>query len=473
MTRPLAEDRAARLRPAPTARRVRALRHPVPVLVALVCVLVGAAVAVPATALPVLGLVALVVAVPLMRSLVRGAAWSLPVLAGLAFLLADAPGLSNAPGPGRYLPTLLVVVVIVLIGVRPDGRSRALRATACLLFGYGLIGTMYGRLVLGTVNGSLPLIGPMVIACLPPVRNWDVQPAWRLGLRALSVAGALFSVGSALSRFGVLPHSQIDVLNHEKAYLVVLGVTAALAARDRLLVLLSVAAAVFAFVAYPAATYVVAVLAALGTVVLVRWSPDASQRIVLAVGGMVGTAFAILHIDDLIALTSYYFELVGKQNNGDTRERLYQAALAQFDRPLVSDFFTGDITVVGNLAGRDAVVPVHNDYLSISLGGGLVAAAMLLGVFLYANGLALRTLAATQDQWQRRTVLVLLAAVNGAAVSALANPVFMNPGASAVTFALLAALVATCRLPEVTLAAVDPPAGTVIARPMPSPHSHP
>ena len=49
------------------------------------------------------------------------------------------------------------------------------------------------------------------------------------------------------------------------------------------------------------------------------------------------------------------------------------------------------------------------------------------------------------DPFQRRTAIVLLAAVNGAAVSAFANPIFMNPGASAVTFALLAALVAVCR----------------------------
>ena len=51
------------------------------------------------------------------------------------------------------------------------------------------------------------------------------------------------------------------------------------------------------------------------------------------------------------------------------------------------------------------------------------------------------------DPWQRRTRTVLLAVVNDAVVSALVNPIFVNPGASAATFELLAALVASCRAP--------------------------
>jgi hypothetical protein len=245
----------------------------------------------------------------------------------------------------------------------------------------------------------------------------------------------------------VLPGTQIDVLNHEKAFLVVLGIAAAVAARDLLLVGATVAAALFAFTAYPAATYLVAVVVALGTLVLVRWAPRHGTRVVLAVLTMVGTVVAVLNVDRLIGLTNSYFQLVGKTDNGDTREALYHAALARLHSPVFSSFFTGDITVVGNLSGTDRVVPVHNDFLSITLGGGFVAAALLLGLFLFANGLVLRTLPVLTDPWQRRTVVVLLASLNAAAVSAFANPIFMNPGASAVTFALLAGLLAACRVP--------------------------
>jgi hypothetical protein len=411
-----------------------------------IAVVVAAAVAVPSALLPVVGVTGLVLAAPLLRSLARGAAWMLPLLAGLAVLLTDTAGRSIAPGAARYLATAAVVVTVVLVGVGPDTRSRALRTAALVLFGYGLLGTLYGRFALGTVNGTLPLIGPMVIACLPPVRNRG--PAdWRLGLRTLAAAGTVFALGSGLSRLGVLPATQIDVLNHEKAFVVVLGIAAALAARDRWLVLASLAAAAFAFSTYPAATYLVAAVTALGTLLLARWSPRTGTRIALAVVVMAGTVVAVLNVDRLIALTQSYFRLVGKIDNGDTREALYRTALSRLTSPVFSHFFTGDITVVGNLSGTDRVVPVHNDYLSITLGGGFVAAALLLGLFLFANGLALRTLRQVDDAGQRRTVVVLLAAVNAAAVSAFANPIFMNPGASAVTFAVLAALVAVCRVP--------------------------
>ena len=424
-----------------------AVSHPAPLMTAGVVVLVSATVVVPAAALPVVGLAGLIVATPLLLALARGAAWALPVVVGIAVLLADVGGRSQAPGVWRYVPTVAVVVTVLLVGVTGDPGSRALRTTAVLLFGYGLLGTLYGRFVLGTVNGTLPLIGPMVIACLPPVRNWTPEARWRLGLRAVSAACAAFAVGSGLSRLGVLPGTQIDVLNHEKAFLVVLAVSAALAARDRLLTLIALACGVFAFVAYPAATYVVVAAAAIGTLLLVRWNPGSLQRTVLAVGAMALALVAVLKIDRLIELSNYYFELVGKTDNGDTRAALYRAALARLEDPLFSRLFTGDITVVGNLSGQDRVAPVHNDYLSISLGGGVVAAALLLAMFLFANGLVLRSLPAMTDAYQRRTVIILLGAVNGVAVSAFANPIFMNPGASAVTFALLGALVAACRVP--------------------------
>lgn len=409
---------------------------------------VAAAVAVPSATLPVVAMVVLVVTAPLLRSLARGAAWTLPILGGLAVLLTDTAGRSIAPGPERYLATAAVVLAVLLVGAASDERSRALRTTALLLFVYGVAGTLYGRFVLGTGNGTLPLVGPMVIACLPPVRNW-AEPDWRLGLRVISAAGTVFALGSGLSRLGFLPATQIDVLNHEKAFLVMLGIAAAIAARDRVLTVASLGAAALAFSAYPAATYVVAAAVALGTVGLARWAPRARGRTVLAALVMAGTAIAVLNIDRLIALTGSYFRLVGKIDNGDTREALYRTALSRLTSPVFSHFFTRDITVVGKLSGVDRIVPAHNDYLSITLGGGLVAAALLLGVFLFANGLALRTLREEPDPWQRRTVIVLLGAVNGAAVSAFANPIFMNPGASAVTFAVVAALAAVCRRADV------------------------
>ncbi|HEX2075220.1 MAG TPA: hypothetical protein VHF92_15655, partial [Geodermatophilus sp.] len=167
-----------------------------------VLLLVGTAVAVPAATLPVVGLVAALLAVPLLRALAEGAAWSLPLLVSVVVLLADVGGRTIGSGPWRYVATIAVVLTIVLVGMRPDARSRALRITAAVLFLYGLLGTLYGRTVLGTANGALPLVGPLLIACLPAVRDWGAVPRWRLGLRVVAGAGAVFALFSALSRLG-------------------------------------------------------------------------------------------------------------------------------------------------------------------------------------------------------------------------------------------------------------------------------
>ena len=423
--------------------------------------LAGAAVGVPALAPLALAGAALVVAAPAFVALARRAAWTIPVLVAVAVLLADLGGRSIAPGPYRYVPTAAVVVAILLVGVRADRTSRALRTTALLLFGYGILGTLYGRFALGTINGTLPLVGPMLIACLPPVRNWTGDAGWRTGLRVLSVAGSLFAVFSGLTRLGLLPSTQIDVVNHEKAFVFVLAIGAALAARDRLLLVVALATTVFAFTTYPAATYALAAVVGIGTVVLAKVLPDTTHRVIFAVIGATSVMAAVLYVDRLIDLTNGYFELVGKQNNGDTRAALYAAALDRLQHPVFGSFFAGDITVVGDLSGQDTVVPVHNDYLSVTLGGGVLAAALLLAIFFFANGLVVRMIRAGVPDDQRRAAVALLAAVNAAAVTAFANPVFMNPGASALTFSVLAALVAVCRRPPDAAPPVTDPARTV------------
>jgi hypothetical protein len=407
--------------------------------------LVGAVTGMPALAPLALAGVVLVLVAPLFVSLARSAAWSVPLLAAGAVVLG-AVAVDVGSGAARYAPTLAVVLAILLVGVRIDLRSRALWLTVSVLFAYGLVGTLYGRIVFGTVNGTLPLIGPLLIACLPPVRSWFDAPSWRLGLRLISVVAALVSVLSGMARLGLLPAYSLSTLNHEKAFFMVLGVATAIAARDRALAVVCAGALAFAFTTYPAATYVLVVGMFVGTLALVRLRPGRPLRVVMAVGVVIGTLLAILHIDQLIAVTTDYFALVGKQNNGDTRAELYHRALGQLGEPLFSKFFTNDITVVGDLSGTDTVVPVHNDYLSVALGGGVVAAALLLAVFLLANGLVIRTLADTRDPFQRRTIVALLGALNAAAAAAFANPVFMNPGTSALVYATLAALVAACRV---------------------------
>jgi hypothetical protein len=110
--------------------------------------------------------------------------------------------------------------------------------------------------------------------------------------------------------------------------------------------------------------------------------------------------------------------------------------------PIFAEYFTDDVTVVITLSGRpNSVLPVHNDYLSAGLGGGLVGAALLVAIVMFGNGVALRALGVVRRRSiERRAILALQGSMNAAAAIAFANPVFMNPVSSTIAYVLVAAL---------------------------------
>jgi hypothetical protein len=235
----------------------------------------------------------------------------------------------------------------------------------------------------------------------------------------------------------------LGVFNHEKAFIIVIAVGTALASRRMYLIVGALASAVFAFISYPAATYIVALIAALVTLLAakVRWRGVERWAFGVALAG--GSIWVALGIDRFIGLTAPYFELVGKTDNGSTRDELYQVALDRaLERPIFGRLFAGDVTVSINLSGEaGTVLPVHNDYLSLALGGGIVGAFLLAAAVLALNGLSFSALEVVKDSNVGSMIVVLLSSVNALALTAFANPIFMNPSSSMAAFAIMATLV--------------------------------
>lgn len=415
-------------------------------LLAVVSALVAVSVAwFPPAVLVVLLLVALVVAWPTTRHIVMGASWSVPLLLSLLLILVDVRASSASDGPLRYAGTMAVLVCCAALKYRggPANGYRPVRLVASVLFVYGMVGVLIGRLFLDTAQGSLPIVLPLAIVIVGATVGPVEERATRLACAVITLAAAAFALMCVVSRIDgkLVP---LAVFNHEKAFLVILGVSCAFAVRSRILTVISSAAALGIFLTYPAATYALAALVAAATYAasFLRWSRVA--RIAVAAGVGASLLVATLNVDRLIALTSVYFRAVGKTDNGSTRLDLYRLALNRiFEAPLFSTFFTGEVTVVTTLSGDpNTVLPVHNDYLSIALGGGIVATALLVALVLVANGLAFRALrVSTGRSIITSAVIALQGGLNAAAAVAFANPVFMNPGSSTVVYALLLALV--------------------------------
>jgi hypothetical protein len=383
---------------------------------------------------------------PVVQRLGQESSWALPLLISVLVIFVDFWGIASSSGLLRYAGTAVVLASVVAVRRGGARTGQAVWMSAIVLCIYGLLGTIYGRFWLDTQDGAFPVVLPILICLVgwaPQVRD---DAHLRFALKVIAFLGSVFAFVCAAVRVLGLT-DQVSVFNHEKSFLIVLAVAAAVAARSRWLTVLSLVGALTAFGTYPAATYVVAGVSGLLTLMLVRWSPDRTKRTLLGVGGMVGVLWAVLHVDTLVRLTGEYFTLVGKPNNGSTRAALYDSALQQLTiEPVFARFFTGDLTVATRLAGQSGVIlPIHNDYLGIALSGGVVASALLLSVFMFANGCAVHAIRVCGLSSTRgRAIAALLASLNAAAVTAFANPVFMTPETSTAVYALLFALVSLC-----------------------------
>ena len=98
------------------------------------------------------------------------------------------------------------------------------------------------------------------------------------------------------------------------------------------------------------------------------------------------------------------------------------------------------MTVPVSLDGRTSVqLPLHNDYLQLALGGGVVAMGLFLGWAVATNVLVVRRLQMLwhADRRDHATLLrILLVAYNTWMCIALFNPLLQSIGTSAALFAI-------------------------------------
>jgi hypothetical protein len=400
---------------------------------------VSAAGSTPVLPLLVVAALAAVVLVPAVLPAFRRNLWVGPLLAALGLMLADPAGAIASDTALRYLP-VVAVLAIALGAYRASSAVSMPRVLVLVLAVTGTIGAVVGRIAFGVENGVLPIMLPMLVAVLPtratafPLRN-DRGVAL-----TLSLLGSAVMVVGAMGRLGLAGFTIIGV-NHEQAFIGVLALTAAIAARSTPLAILAVATTAIHFATYPAATFLVAAVAGVGTLLAAPAMRLPMLRRVTGLVVFVAVMVVSTNLAGVIRWFGPYFAAVGKIDNGSTRLQIESAALEHMANPLFGTFFSGNVTVLGKLSGHDVVVPVHNDYLAMALAGGYLGLALFVGFLVLVNGAAFAALPRLALP-ARRLELALLAGFNAAAVSSFANPVLMKPSATLVVFALGAAVLA-------------------------------
>jgi len=303
---------------------------------------------------------------------------------------------------------------------------------------YMLLGSLGGRLFLGTVSSALSAAIPLTLAVVPLPRRKEPFSGSPALIRALLHALGVFLAVAIIARLTpVLGTASRGLYGHERAYLLIAGLFALWMFHHRVWFTLALLATIAIFRDYSAATYVVTFAAAVATILFTSRRPPLRRLgIALAIIAPIGLVYATTHLATATSLTSRYFEIAGKSSNNEFRTIVYGAAAQRVaESPIVGSWFTGESTVVVPpgytlLVGGQAQekVPPHSDMLEIWMLGGIIALGLLLTWLVLTNLAVARFCRETSDRDQARLARVLLIMVNGFFAVGLANPVLSQIG---------------------------------------------
>jgi hypothetical protein len=196
---------------------------------------------------------------------------------------------------------------------------------------------------------------------------------------------------------------------------------------------------------YPAATVPIGLGVAIGTYLMTKAGTNALTRYSMSAIYFVAVLASIFQSSRIFSLSSDYFTFVGKANNSQYRLTLISAALQEIEqKPIFGTFFRGSATVQATVLGnRTYQLPVHNDYITIVLCGGIFFLMIFLIIPVYLNLRTLRVISSPKCSVdQRRIIVAFLASINVALASSFANPILINPANSTIFYCLIAGVVA-------------------------------
>jgi hypothetical protein len=338
-------------------------------------------------------------------------------------------------GPSwRYAALGLIVLIACHVPSRdrlePEPARR--RLPRPLLFALAVTVLMVGSSYMAgeQLTSVIVLWFPLALA---PICLWRSGSASRTDQdeRLILRAGALFALSTLAS---LVVTEDLVVVNLENAFVLMGLLALALARRKALSSVVFVAALVGSFIAYPAATYLLAALGSFAWFAFARPGRLISKFVVIvgACAGIIASSFFFSALSD-------YFQAVGKKNNTAPRSELLHLGLDRAkDHPWLGNKLSGIVTVEDNLRGQVIAVPVHNDYVALAIAGGIVFLAVVLLYLLYGLRAARRVdLAALETDTPCFLGRYCGVTVTAGLITMLFNPVLENLGSTALIYFLV------------------------------------
>ena len=374
---------------------------------------------------------------------------------GLTLCAVDTEAVSKSV---VYVIVFLVLAFRVFGARSPRGQGHiGADVPLALLLAWGTIGTVLGRIMYGQGDNALPFFVPMFLALIHVYRPLELteEKNRRLSYLLVIVSTLYVTIAVFASLTGV--SWMLDFMHQRSFFLVIAFAGAILLRRWWLLVALT-AAALLLFFQYPALTYVV--VAAGGILVALIILVRRPTALVITAAG-IAAIFIIVSAGsagvDVTSTSASYFSQVGKSDNTRARDELLMLGEQRISQsPLLGSNFTDDLSVRPPPGYVDpyTVVPVHNDYVQFTIGGGVIGGGLLACVLGLLVTRGVRVARATRVQGRQASsqlATILTAGIFSMALIAFFNPILIdlqNALCLAIFYDILASIDITSPIPE-------------------------
>ena len=366
-------------------------------------------------------------------------------------VVLDTRDFFNHGGKVRYVLLLIPLAISISIwnGKRIGLIRRMSRPDKILLLFMllGLSGAIYGTFVRHTSSTTLPVFLPMTIAFayLLTLQEPSDRELRKL-LRGLALIGLLYTFMNALANSGLASSIvAAKVYRNSEVFFIFMGIAAALSAKRRLVLSLTVVLGVFVFLTYPSGTDVVVTLVTVLTFWITGSHASRLRPYIVAGIGLSIVGLALLNLPAVTSAASSYFGSVGKRDNTNTRLALWQGGIAEFRQsPVYGSVFAGEITIlVYRQAGNKAPfkAPFHDDYIMLLALGGLIGFGLAAWWLIATEQNILRRHRGFLDAGQperAKFLRTLLVGFNVFFMAAFFNPGLSSVGRGATVFAIYA-----------------------------------
>jgi O-antigen ligase len=369
----------------------------------------------------------------------------------LLLVTVDVSDLTDRSGsPVRYVILFFPLIGAVAAIMRSKSpRIRRLSApdrVLLVLFAYGLVGSVYGRVVLHEQSGSLPVFLPMLIAFSYLATTWQLrEDEARHVTRSLAIVGLVYAFLNALANSGAVGFIAPKTYRNSKVLYVALGVVAAWVSKRRVVFTLLLVLAGFIFITYRSGTNAVIILVTLVAMFVTKPGGSPLRPYVAIGAAVVILSLAVVNFTQTAGLASAYFSALNKKNNNNARIALYSTGIQRFlDSPIIGSGFTGDITetvIRRDGQGAPFKAPFHDDYIMTAAVGGALGLLLLLlwiATTLVNTLRRYRGFLAAGEMERAGLLRVLFVTFNVLFAAALFNPELSAVGRGATAFGLYA-----------------------------------